>query len=54
MLVLGPIIFSLAHLLRHGYNYEYSRVETAISNLPMLSGFLYIVAGTGLAFLGSS
>lgn len=54
MLVIGPIIFSLAHLLRHGYDYEYSRVETAISNLPMLSGFLYIVAGTGLAFLGSS
>jgi hypothetical protein len=54
MLIIGPIIFSLAHVLRHGYNYEYSRVETAVSNLPMLSGLLYIIAGTGLAFLGTS
>lgn len=52
MLIIGPIIFSLAHVLRHGYNHEHSRVETAVSNLPMLSGILYIVAGTGLAFLG--
>jgi uncharacterized membrane protein len=52
MLIIGPIIFSIAHVLRHGYNYEYSRVETAVSNLPMLSGILYIVAGASLAFLG--
>jgi hypothetical protein len=53
MLIIGPVIFSLAHVLRHGYNYESSRVETAVSNLPMLSGLLYIIAGTGLAFLGT-
>jgi hypothetical protein len=51
MLIIGPIIFSLAHVIRHGFNWEYSRVETATSNLPMLSGVLYIVAGAGLAFL---
>jgi hypothetical protein len=53
MLVIGPIIFSLAHVLRHGYNWESSRVETAVSNLPMLAGVLYMVVGTGLAFIGS-
>ena len=54
MLVIGPIIFSLAHVLRHGFNWEYSRVETATSNLPMLSGVLYIIAGTSLAFMSGS
>jgi hypothetical protein len=54
MLVIGPIIFSLIHLLRHGYNWESSRVETAVSNLPMLSGALYIAAGAGLAIMGTS
>jgi uncharacterized membrane protein YvlD (DUF360 family) len=53
MLVIGPIIFSLAHVLRHGYNWESSRVETAVSNLPMLAGLLYIAAGAGLAIAGS-
>lgn len=53
MLILGPIVFSLAHVLRKGYNWESSRVETAVSNLPMLSGLLYMVAGLGLAYVGS-
>lgn len=53
MLVIGPIVFSLAHVLRHGYNWESSRVETAVSNLPMLAGVLYIAAGAGLAIAGS-
>ncbi len=54
MLIIGPIIFSLAHVLRHGYDWESSRVETAVSNLPMLSGILYIGAGAGLAILGNA
>ncbi len=54
MLIIGPIIFSLAHVLRHGYNWESSRVETAVSNLPMLSGILYIAAGAGLAIMGNA
>lgn len=52
-LVIGPIIFSLAHVLRHGYNWESSRVETAVSNLPMLSGAIYIAIGAGMALAGS-
>ena len=52
-LIIGPIIFSLAHVLRHGYNWESSRVETAVSNLPMLSGIIYIAVGAGLAIAGS-
>ncbi len=54
MLIIGPIIFSLIHVLRHGYDWESSRVETAVSNLPMLSGILYIAVGAGLAIVGSS
>jgi hypothetical protein len=53
MLVIGPIVFSLAHVLRNGYNWESSRVETAVSNLPMLAGVLYIGAGAGLAIMGT-
>ncbi len=53
MMIIGPTVFSLAHVLRHGYNWESSRVETAVSNLPMLSGLLYIVTGAGLALAGS-
>jgi hypothetical protein len=54
MLIIGPIIFSLIHVLKNGYNWESSRVETAVSNLPMLSGILYIAAGAGLAVIGHS
>ena len=54
MLVIGPIIFSFAHVLKHGYDWESSRVETAVSNLPMLAGILYIAAGAGLAMLGNA
>ena len=53
MLIIGPIIFSLAHVLRHGYDWESSRVETAVSNLPMLSGIMYIAVGAALAILGN-
>lgn len=54
MLIIGPIIFSLVHVLRKGYDWESSRVETTVSNLPMLAGLLYMAAGVGLAFMGSS
>lgn len=54
MLIIGPIVFSLLHILRHGYNWEGTRVETAVSNLPMLSGLLYIAAGAGLAIMGTA
>lgn len=54
MLIIGPIIFSLVHVFRHGYDWESSRVETAVSNLPMLSGILYIAVGAGLAIVGNA
>ncbi len=54
MLIIGPIIFSLLHVLRHGYDWESSRVETAVSNLPMLAGVLYIATGAGLAIMGNA
>ena len=53
LLLVSIFIFSLAHVLRHGYNWESSRVETAVSNLPMLSGIIYIAVGAGLAIAGS-
>jgi hypothetical protein len=53
MLIIGPIIFSLAQVVIKGHNWEASRVETVTSNLPMLSGALYIAAGVGLAFMGT-
>jgi hypothetical protein len=53
MLIIGPIVFSLAQVIRRGYNWESSRIETAASNLPMLSGVLYIAAGAGLAIMGT-
>jgi uncharacterized membrane protein YvlD (DUF360 family) len=39
-LVIGPITFSLAHVIRNSNNWESSRIETAVSNLPMLAGLL--------------
>lgn len=53
-MIIGPIVFSIAHVLRHGYNHEYSRVETAVSNLPILSGIIYVVIGGSLSFLAYS
>ena len=54
MLVIGPIIFSLVQVVRRGYNWESTRVETAVSNLPMLAGVLYMATGVGLALMGTS
>lgn len=51
MMIIGPIVFSIAHVMRHGYDHEYSRVETAVSNLPILSGIVYVAVGGGISFL---
>jgi len=53
-MIIMPIVFSLIQVRRDGYNWETSRVETAVTNLPILSGFLYIVAGFGVALLAAS
>ncbi len=53
-MIIIPIVFSLSQVLRDGYNWESSRVETAVTNLPILSGFLYVAVGAGLAIIGTS
>ncbi|MCP3974612.1 MAG: hypothetical protein GY720_08980 [bacterium] len=50
MLTVGPIVNSIYHLLRYGQPWESTRVETAISNYPLLAGLIYL-AGAGLLVL---
>ena len=50
MLTIGPIFNSLYHLSRYGQAWESSRVETAISNYPLLAGVIYL-AGAALLSL---
>jgi len=45
MMVLGPIVNSLYHLFRYGQKWETSRVETAVSNVPLLAGIAYLIMG---------
>lgn len=45
MLIAGPIVNSLYRVMRYGQPWETSRVETAVSNLPILVGFLYLAMG---------
>ena len=44
MLIIGPIVNSIYHLLRYGQPWESTRVETAISNYPLLAGVIYLAA----------
>ncbi len=50
MLVFGPVVNGLYHLVRYGQPWETSRVETAVSNFPLLAGVLYLAAAAVLAF----
>lgn len=50
MLVFGPIVNSLYHLMRYGQAGESSRVETAISNYPLLAGVIYLAGAAVLVF----
>ena len=46
MIIVAPVINSLYHLFRYGAQWEFTRVETAISNYPMLAGVIYLgIAG---------
>jgi hypothetical protein len=49
MLIFGPIVNSIYHLLRYGQAWESSRVETAISNYPLLAGVIYLSGAAVLA-----
>ena len=50
MIIVGPVINSLYHLFRYGAQWEFTRVETAISNYPMLAGVLYLAVAGFFAF----
>ena len=50
MIIVGPVVNSLYHLFRYGAQWEFTRVETAISNYPMLSGVLYLLVAGLFAF----
>ena len=49
MLIFGPIVNSLYHLVRYGQAWESSRVETAISNYPLLAGVIYLAGAAVLS-----
>ena len=48
MLIFGPIVNSIYHLLRYGQPWESTRVETAISNYPLLAGVIYLAGAAAL------
>lgn len=49
MLIIGPMVNSLYHLFRYGQKWESSRVETAISNYPLLAGVIYLAGAAVLS-----
>jgi hypothetical protein len=49
MLIIGPIVNSIYHLLRYGQTWESSRVETAVSNYPLLAGVIYLAGAAVLS-----
>lgn len=51
MLIFGPIVNSIYHLLRYGQAWESSRVETAISNYPLLAGVIYLAGAAALSLI---
>ena len=51
MLIVGPVVNSIYHLLRYGQPWESSRVETAISNYPLLAGVIYLTGAGLLVFI---
>lgn len=52
-LVVVPIVSAFFHLLRHGHSWETPRgTETALTNLPILAGVIYLAAGTLVAVGG--
>ncbi|NND04377.1 MAG: hypothetical protein HKN91_16495 [Acidimicrobiia bacterium] len=50
MIIIAPVINSLYHLFRYGAQWEFTRVETAISNYPMLAGVIYLAVAGVFAF----
>ena len=48
-LIFGPIVNSMYRLVRYGQQWETSRVETAVGNVPLVIGIAYIVVGFVIA-----
>lgn len=48
-MILLPIVNSLYRLYRYGQIWETSRVETAVANVPLLFGIIYVVLGFVIA-----
>ncbi len=53
VMIFGPIVNALYHLYRYGQKWETSRVETAVSNLPLISGIAYMILGFLVAWVAS-
>ena len=52
-MVVVPIISALYQLVKHGHDWEMARgTETAITNLPILAGLLYLATGAAIAISG--
>jgi len=51
--ILGPIVNSLYRLYRYGQIWETSRVETAVGNVPLILGFVYVIIGFAIAAIAS-
>ena len=49
-----PIVTTITHVLRQGYDWETSRVETATANLPILAGLLYFAIGSAISLASYS
>jgi hypothetical protein len=53
VMVFGPIVNAFYHLARYGQKWETSRVETAVSNLPLISGVAYMILGFVVAWVAA-
>ncbi len=52
-LMVVPIVSALYNLIRHGHDWETPRgTESALTNLPILGGFIYLAAGAAVAITG--
>ena len=50
-MIFGPLINSLYRLFRYGQVWETTRHETAVSNIPIVAGFGYMLIALILAWL---
>lgn len=52
-MLIVPIVVSIYQVVRHGHEWETPRgTETALTNLPILGGLIYLAAGAAVAITG--